>query len=295
VFSSYSIAVHDLAGEKIFEFPFKNPVRYIRRRNHLSVIADWSGEIVMVTDSGESCAHQFKQYSSSLSRDWKFSIPGDCTIIRDSVLVGFWNGDIFKFTLGEKPRLILNHPYGVQALEASDSSLFISDLKGGIHVYQNESSVFSEKIEGPVQGMKLFKDGLIIIGGEKAYQLSLNSWKILSETLMLSLVTSVYRGKNDLMVIDETGNGIRIDEDLIFKERFHVTAGAYILFTDASGLFRVFAYPDGTRTLMKDGRIVYTHTGVLSLDDTGMQAILGDEKELNIYDFSYLQNLFQRK
>ncbi|KPK95339.1 MAG: hypothetical protein AMJ94_00130 [Deltaproteobacteria bacterium SM23_61] len=291
--SSSSLSLFDTEGGSLGQMPLGGPIRFIRQGDGVLAAALWTGEILILRENRERSSYRFSG-TEALAPGTGYSIPADCALLDGSLVVGFWNGNVFQITAENQPRPVLSHPQGVQALGASEKHLVFADFEGKVHAFHHGACVFQDRLEQTILGIQLFEKAAVIIGEDKAYQVSLESFCVVTETLPLSTVSSVYRGPGFLLAIDEAGKGVRLDQDLVIREQFHTTAGARPLSSDNTGRHVVFLYPSGFRTLMRDGRIVYTHySGALSIDLSASRLVIGDDEGLRIRDISELSELYK--
>jgi hypothetical protein len=281
------LAVYDFQGNKTCDVKLCGPRRFLQKNGSLIAAADWEGNIVLLCDDGryhQACLHK---NSAGLN------VPGGCVVRQQDILVGLWNGDIYRLALDEEIKLVLSHPGGIQAFDTYNEYIYLCDLEGHFYIYQNHSAMYHEKVERYIAGIKLLKGNIIIVGESKGYQFSFQRSGIIDERLGLANISHVRPTNDTLMVIDDEGKGVRIDNQLIIKGRFYTTAGAVPLSFDNKAQYCVFAYPDGVRTLMKERRIVYTHRiGTLAVDLTASHVAVGDSREIKIYKSSYFSKLF---
>jgi hypothetical protein len=259
----------DVKGQVMGKTRLPSRARLMKPFAHSAVVANWKGDLVMLSDAG--------QVSTTVLRpaDVPFSVPGDCCWAADAALVGMWSGDLYQIDAGGSHRLLLNHPTGIQVLLADNERIYLVDFSGALVVYQGGKQVWSGQTERVVRGMQHFGDQLVIIGDTRAYQLCLAEWRLTPWPLHMGRVAHAIPVPDAMLVLDAKGRGMLLDKELVVQGEFHVTAGAVPVCTGRRGAdtYVAFAYPDNSFALLRNTQVVYTHTEGFLGFDSSVQAV----------------------
>jgi len=285
------VALYDVAGNSLLPAPgivkLKSRLRLVRRAGPILALADWGGHIYLFNENSQ-------HYSCACGDGSQgFVVPGDLAVVGDKVYAGFWNGMVYTVGLGQSPVAEFKHDSGVQALAVVGERFYVCGFDGNLCVYKNGRMVNSEMLDPGVRLLQPSDGRLVAAGESKLYQIEIDQLKVRSEDLQLSGVAAVLGDVALPVVLDARGKGVRFNTELV-KFGFHVTAGAAPVSADDGGRYCVFVNPDGTRTLMVDGRIVFSHSGgTLSMSPAADLFALGDENGIRVLDASSFESLIK--
>jgi len=259
----------------------------IKADEKIMIIATWQGDVIMIKDDGQNKTFGFSGHGL------EFCIPSDSFAFDDQAYIGFWNGDIYHLSFNTEPSLIVNHPEGIQAITTLQNRLYFCDLNGFFHIMEGGKYLYSMEIEKNILGLFIFGTrSMVIIAGRSAYQLQFNKADIFTEALGQSSCTQVMRQGNVLIILDEDGKGLVIDEEQIIQSQFHTTAGAVPVCSNDSGDTIVFLYPDGSSALLEDEKIVHIQPSGTICFDPGMKHVaIANEKQIKLCTKAILSNL----
>jgi hypothetical protein len=153
------------------------------------------------------------------------------------------------------------------------------DFAGKLTVYQGEKQVFSVAMDRTtdriVRGMQHYGDQLVIIGETRVYQLSLTEWRLTPWPLHMGNIAHAFPVPGAMLILDPQGRGMLLDKELVIQHEFHTTAGAVPVCAGKrdSDIYVAFAYPDGSFALLKNSRIVYSHTDGFLGFDSGVRTV----------------------
>jgi hypothetical protein len=283
-------AVYDLSGKPLSSEPVKlaNRVRIVRRGGQIVALADWAGRVYVFREDGKQRVHQFE------NRHKGFLVPGDIAIADGKAHIGFWNGTVYRISIDEAPALELRHDAGVQALAVLGERFYVCGFDGRLCVYKGGRMINAETLEPSVELLQASDSCLIAVGRSKLYQIAPFPLRVLSEEVPLSGASDVLGDLSLPAVIDARGKGIRFNKELALKASFHTTAGAAPVSADDVGHYLVFANPDGSRTLMIDGRVVFSHlAGTLSVAPDAEHFALGDETGVRVLNRPLFNSVLQ--
>jgi hypothetical protein len=270
----------DTTGGHVSGWDVDGEPRLVRCSQSSVVLATWEGRVHVATADGRFSTWDLGSYPDRLT------IPGDvATTDEHSVYVGLWSGSVYRMGGGGDwpPDLVLEHPEGVQALEAVGERLYVCGLDGRLCVYERGRSLASYQLEPIVRLVKAFEQALVVVGTTKLFQLPFDQAHLLEDPLPLGDVVGVF-GDTDLpVVVDAEGRGIRFDETLTIRRGFRAAPGVLPCGADRVGRCCVLANLDGSRSLVVDGRVVRTHAdGALAVSPEGDRVAVGDERGLRI-------------
>ena len=289
LFTAENALVYDCLGKKLATVPVPEPLRLILADNCEIVLASWNGNVTLINDTGQWRSNGFRGSSG------QFCIPADCSISSPYTVLGFWNGDIFRLGLAEEPVRIFNHPDGIQVLATFQTYIYFCDLKGVFHIVEDGKYLYSREIERTILKIELFGTrGILLVGEQAIYQLMFGRADIYQDDLNLSSIIFSLREGEYVTLLDRDGKGVRIDEELALQSQFYTTAGAKPICSEKKGQYSVFLYPDATRSLLFNDKIVYTHPfGIFCFDPTLEQIAMGTGKDVKLYKRPLLSKLSQ--
>ena len=252
--------------------------KFFRRAGRFLVTADWSGGVQVFAEDGVSVSRSFADKAGG------FAVIGDIAAADDAVYVSLWNGCVFRLLLdGTDPDLVARHEGGVQALAVIDGRIYVCDFEGSLCAYKDGHCVNACRLETCIHLLKQYPEFLVVVGDKKLYQIKPAGLEVLSEGMSVTQVAEVLGDVDIPVVMDARGKGFRMDSDLALKETFYTTAGAVPESADNDGRYCVFRNPDGSRTLLTEGRIVYTHiSGAFAVAPGGDLFALGDKDEIRL-------------
>ena len=261
--------------------------RLIRRSGSSIAVATWTGSVHVATAGGS-----FRTWRPA-GRGRPFAIPGDLAIAGGDVYAGFWDGTVYRLAHGEDqpPEPVLLHDAGVQALSVVHERLCLCDLDGWLWVYAGGQVVWSRKLEPVIWLLKPYQRALVVVGDRKLYHVPLDGGPGFEEPAPLGRIVAVL-GDTDLpVVMDANGRGIRIDQQLQFRQSFQAVAGTFPASADRAGRWCVLSDREGVHSLVENGRVVLTHQGgTLSVAPEGDRLAIEDEHGLRVVPPDELHN-----
>jgi hypothetical protein len=276
----------DLTGRQRASGDAPGRPRLLRCSDSMVVLATWEGELHVGTSDG-----RFSTSTFDAGRD-AITVPGDVALAPGHrVYVGFWNGSVFRLAGGEDwpPDLVLDHPDGVQALalagEGVGERLYVCGLDGQLHLYERGRLLpgRSYRLQGIVRHLRAFRQAVLAVGTTQLFRIPLDGGEVLDEPLPIGEVSAVFGDTDVPVVVDAEGRGVRVDDNLSIWGGFRAAAGAVPCSADRAGRVCVLANPDGTRSLVVEGRVVLTHPdGRLAVSPSGDHVALGDDRGLGI-------------
>lgn len=267
-------AVHGLAGERFLApVPLEGPPRVVRRQGGAIVLADWAGHVHRFGDDG---AHH--HWCVGPAEPGGFNVVGDLALDGAAAYAGLWGGAVWRLSPGEAA-YFGRHEGGVQALAVAGGRLYAAGLDGQLALFGRDGRVVQAASLGPdVRLLQAWPDCLVAVGERRAWQVRLPDLRVIPDVLPLGAVAGVLGDVEAPVVIDEEGRGGRVTRELELRGRFATAAGAWPTSADREGRLCVFANPDGSRTLMVDGRTCLTHIGgTLAVSPDGATCVVGGE------------------
>ena len=263
--------VYDLRCRRLGDSPLIGPVKAVRRKGGLISVAEWSGRVHLLGSDGRSCFWDFGDARAG------FTVPGGMAIDGGRMYVGFWHGHVYSLAFDEAAALEFRHEAGVQALEAADDRRYVADLAGKLWVYRGDRPQASHPLEPAIWLLQAIDGVHVAVGDACLYQLPAESPRVLQDRLPITGVAAVLGDVERPVVVDARGRGLSFDAGLAVRSRFHTAAGATPISGDDRGRYCVFENLDGARTLMVDGRIVFTHLGgTLAVSPDADRLAIGD-------------------
>lgn len=289
LFFEHGVSVHSLSGEQLrTSRAISSPLKCLYHSGSLIAAVDWRGNLVLLRHDGG-----IREYSPDRDADI-FSIPGDMTICGDRCYVGFWNGTVQCISIDKAPFRVLDHSGGIHQIEAIRDSLYLCDLNGTFHIFQDNNYIYSRKIETATPSMHLFENhGILFIGQTRASQLLFGHADLYSEEVDLGEIVATLRQGNQLFLLDSEGKGLCMDRELIQRARFHTVAGAKPICASEDGRYCVFSYPGGTAALLDRNKIVCSRPSGLMCFDPGLSCLaLGNTNVIELHHPSRLAELY---
>jgi hypothetical protein len=252
--------------------------RVVRCSDYMVALATWEGLVHVGTAGGHVVTVDL-----GAGRDGLI-IPGDVALGPGRRLhVGCWNGEVYRLTGGEDwpPDLVLEHPAGVQALGLLGSSLYLCGLDGRLCRYDDGRRVPwpPHRPEPVVRHLMVTERALVGVGDRGLFRVDLDGQDAYEESLPLGVVAWVFGDTETPVVVDTDGRGVRFDEGLKVRGGFQAVAGCRPSSADQKGDCCVLANPDGSHSLVREGRVVLTHPGgPLAVSPDGRHLALSDER-----------------
>ena len=260
-------------------------VRWIKRGQGKALVATWDGAFHALSLDGDASSWSIGGAAG------RFSIPGDASLDGPdgAIVAGLWNGEVAFLRPGAAPQPILRHAGGVQALAVLGRRLYVCGLDGNLTVYEGDRVVATHAIERTIRLLQPFPDAVVAVGERKLFHASPARAIVLNQPLPIGPARAALGDTSCPIVVDASGAGIRFDKELFITVAFHTAPGAVPVSTDRDGRVCIFANPDGSRTLMREGRIVFTQPrGTLAVSESGGQAALGGGGRIRVVDAATL-------
>jgi TIR domain len=251
-------------------------LKLVRCSASMVALATWEGLIHIGTTGGQVATVDLRA-----GRDG-FMVPGDMVLRPAHHLhVGCWNGAVYRLAGGDDrpPDLVLEHPAGVQALGTLGSSLYVWGLDGRLCRYDDGRPVLwpPHRPVPVVRYLMAAERTLVGVGDRGLFRVDLESQEIYEEELPLGAVAWVLGDTEAPVVVDTEGRGVRFDHALKVRGGFQAVAGCRPTSADQNGDCCVLANPDGSHSLVVDGRVVLRRPGPLAVSPDGQRLALMDE------------------
>lgn len=220
-----------------------------------AAVIGWKGEILRLEANGAT------SHFSMCPEDVPFAIPGHATFTDGNLLVGMWNGGLFRLDRLGGTEQLLQHLHGIQSFVSNSARVTLCDFFGNLIVFQNGREIFRGETEHIVRGMAQLEDRLVIVGETRAYQFCPAEGRLTPWPLRTGRIARAMPVPGKMLVLDSAGHGMFLDKELFMHNEFHVTAGAVPVCAGrkSDNTYVVFSYPDGTSALMKNAQVIYTH------------------------------------
>ena len=291
VMTQKAVRLFNIKGNELGEEPLTGTIRHKISVGQLLVLTQWDGRVLVFSDTGQHQTCSLRQSNEP------YAIPGGCMITGAQIYAGLWNGKVYQLSLEKVPEIVLAHSTGIQHIQKAADCYYILDIEGNFYIYQTGhiKPIYSDSVERYTVGMQLFSSGIVIVGEEKVYKFVFGK-QLISEKLPMKHVRHILPAGDLIMLVDEEGQGCWLDENLIITRKFHTTANARPLSCDHKKERAVFLYPDGSRTLLHEGHIVYTHySGVFNIAPGGSPVAVGDQQKVILYSPSDLEALYVKE
>lgn len=270
------------------QIPIPDRIRVVKRDDKRIVIADWSGNILIIHNDGSYSNHNIQSAKRGLN------IPSDIALLQDTVYVAFWNGTIYGLLPDGSFDIEFMHTGGVQRLHITKDHIYICDFEGKLTIVHDGKVIANHPLEESILLLQAFSDSLIVVGENRLHQYAYNRSNVINEESRLTSIFAAISNERYVIVMDPKGKGVRYDKGLIIESNFHTISGAIPLSADVSGKYCIFRYPDDTRVLMVDGRIVYSHpSGLLSITQHGDYIIFSDQDKTKILETEVFLKLYE--
>lgn len=287
------LGLYDIQGKPLLsksdEIRLPSKLCLLRHYDHLVVLADWSGRIFALADDGR---HQI--WLPKLGHQG-FLIPGDLALDDLHLYAGFWDGMVYRLDLEkERPTPLLRHDSGVQALAVTGDLVHLCGFDGVLGTYRGNFLIRNIPLERTVKLLKNFPDGLLAVGATNLYKIDVMKMAVAREQLPLRGVSHVLGEGQIPVLMDAQGKGLFIDSQLVIRQKFSTAIGVVPLYSDQSGRFCILRHPDETRTLLMDGRTVFSHAGgTLTMTPAADLFALGDDAGIRLYSGEVFFNMVQ--
>jgi hypothetical protein len=266
----------DRRGVELGRAAAMGDLRLVRTAGRSMLLADWQGGLLVTRDDGGRITTSLARNEPDRSGGSPFVVPGDCALVDDGVLVGLWNGDVHRVEEDGSHTRVLHHEHGVQALEVSGRNVLLCDFHGSFVVYEGSHLLYSKEIESQVISMRRLGRGVVIVTDARPYQFSFSGGHLIPcDWLRLSAISETLSIGERILLLDQRGKGVVLDEELHERRQFHVRAGARpwcaaVLDGDE---YVSFQYPEGNYALMRNGQVVYTNTAGLLAFDPALETV----------------------
>lgn len=286
-------SVYDLTARSLLSDPaevnLEGRLRLWHTAGPLLAMATWSGQFYLFSSDGRCWTWDLG------SRQSGFQVPGDLAFAGEEVLVGFWNGTVYRlFPSDGSFRVEFRNETGVQALAASQDRVYVCGFDSMLRAYRDGRLVNSYLLEPSVRLVKKYENALVAVGDKNIYQIDLAQQRVMSEKPSLAGITQVWGDTELPVIMDGRGKGIRIDSELAVKASFWTTPGAMPVSADNAGSYCIFRNPDGLRTLLKGEHIVFTHLGgTFAVAPGGDFFALGEEAGIRLLTVADLEPLIE--
>lgn len=281
--------VFDLDGRELSSTELDASPRIVRRRGTMLGLALWSGTCVLLLADGQRITWGPGGGQGALT------IPGDLALRDDGAYVGFWNGAVYSVGLDGGARVELELASGAQALAVADGLLCVVDLDGRLRIHRDGGLIGEGELERSTHGLRACPGCILAVGDRNLYQVPLDSPhapRAFGQAHRLAAPAGALVETDVPVVIDGDGRGLRFNSDLEIRERFRTVAGALPTSADRDGHLCVLRNPDGSRSLMRDGRVVLTHpAGALAVSPSGERLALCDASRLKLISADTLDRL----
>jgi hypothetical protein len=279
ILDGQSLIIHPLEGPSGNEpaLLFSRPRLWARGTRRLAV-ADWTGRVVLATPDGRT-------RTVDLSGATGLTIPGALTFDGDTLLAGMWNGTIWSFSsLDEHPTALLTHPVGVQLLAVESrpgksKRLLVGGLDGTLTAYEDGRHSAEYRLEPLLLGIMCRAEHTQIVGEHQVYRLDHGASEPLAVELPVRPLTDTLLGTDLSIALNADGLGVCFDAQLGVHMGFRTVPGARMVCATHDGRLVVFAYPDGSHVLMRDGRIGVTSAHPIAISQDGRLAASSDGKQ----------------
>ncbi len=281
--------VFDLDGRELSSTELDAPPRTVRQRGTLLGLALWSGTCVLLLTDGQRISWRPGGGTGALT------IPGDLALHDDGAYAGFWNGAVYNVGVDGGARVALELTSGIQALAVADGLLCVVDLDGRLRIYRDGGLVGETDLERSIHGLRARPGCVLAVGDRKLYHVPLDepqAPRAFGQAHRLAAPAGALVETDVPVVIDGEGRGLRFNRDLEIRERFRTVAGALPTSADRDGHLCVLRNPDGSRSLMRDGRVVLTHpAGALAVSPSDERLALCDASRLKLMSADALDRL----
>jgi len=170
--------------------------------------------------------------------------------------------------------------------------VYVCGLDGTLCVYEGGRMVWTHALEPCVRLLKAYPACIVAVGERRLFHHPIGQPQVLDEVLRLGAITAVLGETDCPVLVDAQGKGICVNQQLVTQYAFHTAAGAVPLSADRTGRHCVFLNPDGSRSLMIGGRVVFTHLGgTLAASPTAERFAVGEQHAVRVVDAPTLGEL----
>jgi hypothetical protein len=285
-----ALAVFDTTGRALVpHVGVQGRVRLVSRSGPLLAVADWSGNVWLFSDGGESRTWAFGGTAGG------FVVPGAIAFDGAAAFVGFWSGRAFRIDIGGAATEAFHHDGGVQALAVTNGRAYAADFTGALVVYDltTKRLVNSKAIEKGIWALRACAGGLVGVGDKYTYRVELQPFEVHREALPEGAAAGVFGDSDRPVLVSADGAGLRVKPHLAYGPRFRAPPGAVPVGADDAGSLCVCAAPDGTRVLVRDSVTKYSHTaGTLAVSPARDLYALGEPGGVRLLTAAAFEALF---
>jgi len=266
------------------------PVRRLFRGRDIVLVAQWDGALHLLSADGRTVTW-------SPPDDGGMHVPGEAIVGDDRVLVGYWDGSVYDLgRCGESPIKTLHCAAGVRKLSAAKDLILVIGFDTTLRAYRNGSLANTWHLEDRILALWVRHPHVLAIGEARIHRLDLETKSVLSEPVDGRGVAGVLADTARPLVVGPDGRVVRFDADVVKAPRFYVPPGSLPIGADDDGRVCVFELPDGTRSLVIDGRRVLDRpTGCLAVSPDGRRFALSDSARVSIVAREDLESTSQEE
>ncbi|MEU9117532.1 toll/interleukin-1 receptor domain-containing protein [Streptomyces sp. NPDC048483] len=279
VLDGRTLTIHTAAYEAAGIAEFRERPRLWARGQRCLAVADWSGRVVLADPDG-----RIRVVDLPAPQGARFNVPGALAFGADDVLwAGTWAGSVWRLSLdAEEPEHVLDHRAGVQVLADGDEGLLVGGLDGGLTVYTGDRAAAQHVLEPLLLAMARVRDFALVVGEQRIHRLDLTGGRLLQVTQPVGAVTGTLPGGGLTAIVDAEGQGVCFDAELAVRTGFRTVPGARPVASGLGGRLLVLECPDGSHTLVRDGRTTYVSRHPMTVSADGHRAAVSDGERLLI-------------
>jgi len=252
-------------------------VAFIRSGIGAAVVGRWDGTIHLALDDGTVRSQPLGDDRALLS------VPSDAFVGEEVAHVGFWDGRVWELPRDGDWRVVFKHSSGVRSLAVADGRVFVLGFDDAVGIYHRGRQVGTIAVDDQTRRLLAIGSPVLAVGPRRLQRIEPGSLELLSEDAGLGGEVRVYADSDRPVIISDNGVGYRFDGELARSSRFHVAARSWPISADRAGPFATFSSPDGSWSLVRDGKVVlHRVAGPLVVDETGARLALGDPERTRV-------------
>ncbi len=246
-------------------------VAFVRSGNRATVVGRWDGTIHLALEDGRVRTEPLCDDRALLS------VPSDAFVGEEHAYVGFWDGRVWELPRDGDYRVIFKHRPGVRSLAVSEGRVFVLGFDDAVGIYHASRQVGTFTVDDQTSRLLAIGSHVLAVGPRRLQRTGPRGQQLLFEDAGLDGEIRVYADSDHPVIVSDSGVGYRFDGELAKSSRFHVAARSTPISADRAGRFATFSSPDGSWSLVCDGKVVlHRVAGPLAVDPAGERLALGD-------------------
>lgn len=264
--------------------------RLIRQNHDTLYLADWFGKIQAVDKTGRIQSWDLRAGQS----DDSWTIVAEIISQGNEICAAVWNGTVYRLLPDAQKESLFQHDGGIQCVHYQNNLFIVVDFDGQLHIYEDGHLVDSVPIDNSVAYLCPCANYLLAFGDTANYQIQIDSrppkLELQKSEHNLSLLLGTLAGTKATLVVDVDGRGFQFNKELHSRSMFRTVPNAKPIAADRDGRFCVLANPDGSYSLVRENKIVFsTSSESIVVSPRGNYFIFSGDSGIRILNYGQLE------